>query len=87
MTGTVNNTLLSIDALRSYITGELLNDSSLSIEDDQDLLMSGLLDSLNVIRLASYIEQQCKFDIPPEDVILEHFGSLNQISDYMKTRL
>ena len=78
---------LTIDALRDYVRQELLNDEDLSIEDDQDLLLSGLLDSLNVVRLAGHIEQSCEISIPPEDMVLEHFGTLNQISAYVRTRI
>ena len=79
--------VLTIDMLRDYIKTELLNDAELSIEEDQDLLLSGLLDSLNVVRLASHIEHSCAFKIPPEDMILENFGTLNQINTYIQTRL
>jgi len=76
----------TIDTLRTYIQKELLNDSDISIEHDQDLLLSGLLDSINVVRLAGHIEKSYGFNIPPEDMIMEHFGSLNQINDYISTK-
>lgn len=78
---------LTTDMLRDYIKSELLNDTDISIDNDQDLLLSGLLDSLNVVRLASHIEQSCAFSIPPEDMVLENFGSLDQINTYIQTRL
>lgn len=82
-----NPTAISVQSLRLFIQNDLLNDDSISIEDDQDLLMSGLLDSLNTVRLASYIEEQCSFAIPAEDMLIENFGSLNQIDTYIKSRL
>lgn len=82
----MTKTTITNDMLREYIKSELLNDPAIAINDDQDLLLSGLLDSLNVFRLASHIEQSCAISIPPEDMILEHFGTLNQISAYVQTR-
>ena len=78
--------LPTLDDLRHYIQTTILNHSTDPIEDDQDLLLSGLLDSLNVIRLVTWLEQSCGIAIPPEDVLVEHFGSLNQIIDYLSKR-
>lgn len=75
------------DGLRKYIQGELINDTTTPIEDDDDLLLSGLLDSLNVVRLASFMEQTYEFSIPPEDMVVENFGSLNQIVAYVANRV
>lgn len=76
----------NLDTIRDHICNDILNDNQLSIEADQDLLLSGLLDSLSVIRLVAWLEQQCQFSIPAEDVLVEHFGSLQQIVSYIGTR-
>lgn len=73
-------------ALIDYIKAELLQDASIDILEDQDLLMSGLLDSISVVRLASHIETEHKISIPPEDMVLEHFGSVSQIDSYIQSR-
>lgn len=75
-----------INTLRDHIQKTILNNADQPIAADQDLLLSGLLDSLSVIRLIAWLESQCQLKIPPEDVLVEHFGSLNQIMDYLKTR-
>jgi len=77
---------INLDALRRHISSEILNDQSLSIEDDQDLLLSGLIDSLHILKLVSYLEQEYDISIPPEDVLIEHFGTLTDIQDYMSKR-
>lgn len=78
--------LISPDQLRSFIQLDILNDPEINIANDQDLLLSGLLDSLNILKLVSYLEQQCNIAIPPEDVLIEHFGSLDQIHEYLSGR-
>lgn len=78
--------LPSTDAIRVHIQHDILNDPQQTIADDQDLLLSGLLDSLSVIRLVSWLEKQCDMSIPAEDVLVEHFGSLQQIRAYLQTR-
>ena len=75
-----------ISTIREFIQSSILNNSSDPIGDDQDLLLSGLLDSLSVVRLVTWLEKQCGIKIPPEDILVEHFGSLDQIVAYMQTR-
>jgi acyl carrier protein len=79
-------TLPDIERIRRYIADELLNDPNITMEPDEDLLLSGLLDSLSVMRLVAWLEKQCSFSIPARDIILEHFGSLNQIRSYLENR-
>lgn len=79
--------LPNIDAIRVHIQHDILNDPQQMISDDQDLLLSGLLDSLSVIRLVAWLEKQYNCAIPAEDVLVEHFGSLQQIQDYLQKRI
>ncbi len=80
------HSILSIEAIRQYIQSDLLNDTTIRIDSGQDMLLSGMLDSLNIIRLVTHIESECKITIPPEDVVLENFNSLNDIARYIRSR-
>jgi len=73
------------DDIRTYISTELII-GTMAIDDNQELLMSGLLDSINVMRLVGYLENEFSTSIPPEDVLVENFGSINQIVDYLQVR-
>ncbi len=59
----------------------------LDIQDDTELLISGILDSLDVIRIASTIEQSLNVEVPPIDITIENFESISTIFDYMASRL
>lgn len=73
--------------LRDFIVTELLNGSySGTLADDQDLLISGLVDSLGVVRMINFIEQAMEVTIPPEDVTLENFQSVEKITTYLHQR-
>jgi len=78
--------MISKNDIRAYLQNEILRDSDTAIEDDQDLLLTGLLDSMNVMRLATFLETECNISIPAEDVLIENFGSLNQIEHYLRSR-
>jgi acyl carrier protein len=77
---------MNIDTIRSIITDEILNDPDFQIEADQDLLLSEILNSLSVTLLIARLEDLSGADIPPEDVTLENFGTLERIAEYIGTR-
>ncbi|MFK7992824.1 MAG: phosphopantetheine-binding protein [Granulosicoccus sp.] len=79
-------TLPDTNSIAHHITHELLNDPDVSIAADEDLLLSGLLDSISVMRLVAWLEAQCGISIGAGDIVLEHFGSLNQMRAYLETR-
>ncbi|MEM1106298.1 MAG: acyl carrier protein [Pseudomonadota bacterium] len=67
-----------------FITQTLLGGAE--VEDTEDLLLSGQIDSLGVMRLVAFIEQTLSITVPPEDVVIEHFQSLAAIEAYLETR-
>jgi acyl carrier protein len=82
----VNVSKETTEKLARYIASELLNQANLAIGVDDDLLGSGLLDSLSVMSLVYHIEQEFGISIPAEDVLIENFGSLSAIDSYVGRR-
>lgn len=76
---------MNIDTIRSLIKEEILNDPDLEIEVDQDLLLSEILNSLSVTLLITHLENTCSVHIPPEDVTLDNFGTLERIATYVRS--
>ncbi len=74
------------ERLAHYIAHDLLNQGGLVIGEDEDLLGSGLLDSLSVMSLVHFIEQEFDIAVPAEDVTIEHFVSLAAIEAYLARR-
>ncbi len=75
------------EALRAFLTNDLLMGQDVTLKDDEDLLLSGLVDSLGVVRLTAFIESEFKLKVPPEDVVLENFQSLDAMAAYLRQRL
>lgn len=71
--------------LREFIQDELLDGTSIS--DDQNLLVSGLVDSMGMMRLIAFIDQQLEIAVPPEDVTIENFTTVDQIVQYLDQRV
>jgi acyl carrier protein len=74
------------DQLARYIAADLLNQHDRVIDEDEDLLASGLLDSLSMMSLIQHIEQDLQIDVPAEDVTIENFQSLRAIDAYLDGR-
>lgn len=77
------------ERLAAYIGQELVDRTvhgDREIAFDEDLLGSGLLDSLGIMSLVIFIEQEMAIDIPAEDVTIENFETLETIDAYLERR-
>lgn len=54
------------------------------ITEEDDLLGSGILDSLGMMRLILFLENEFDVSIPPEDMTIENFMTVSHIRTYLK---
>lgn len=47
---------------------------------DDNLIDSGILDSLSTLNLVSYLEEEYDIKIKSEDITLENFGTVEQLA-------
>lgn len=73
------------DTLKRYVAEHLLSDRGRTIDDDDDLLDSGI-DSVGMATFVLFIEGEWDLVIPPEDVILENFQTIARIETYLLKR-
>jgi acyl carrier protein len=76
-----------IDTLRQIVLEELLGTPNDILRDDDELLISGRIDSLGIVRLTAMLEETFQVDIPPEDVVIENFETLQAIAQYLEQQL
>ena len=63
--------------IRDYVTTELLYDRDAgSLGDDDSLLGPGLLDSVGILRLVSWLGEEFGVDIPDEDVVPDNIETV-----------
>lgn len=72
------------DEIRRIIINDLLNGRE--VANDQELLISGIIDSLAVMRLVRLLEASFDIKIPAEDIVIEHFGSIDMMTAYLENR-
>ncbi|MBO9436779.1 acyl carrier protein [Ruegeria sp. R13_0] len=71
---------LTQDTLISYLITSIEPDDA--IEPETELFSSGLLDSVLMMNLIMFLEEQSGIQVRPEDVTLENFDTPARIIQY-----
>jgi acyl carrier protein len=75
------------ERLTAYVSQELLDDAGgPPLQPDDDLLLSGRVDSIGVMSLLVFIETELGVRVPPEDVTIDNFASVRTIGGYLGRR-
>lgn len=67
-----------------FIKNEIMRNRNSQLDENEDLLGAGILDSLGILKLVAYIDESFGIEVPDEDVIYENFHSLASIESYLK---
>ena len=73
------------EILTEYIQQHLLRGRSpVDLKEEDDLLSSGLVDSMGMMKLIGFIEESFEVRVPPQDMIIENFMSVSAIEKYLQ---
>lgn len=72
------------EAIRAFIAEDLMIGESVPIGDDDELLADGIIDSIGVVRLVGFIENELGVVVPPEDVIVENFRTIGALAGHIE---
>ena len=71
--------------LKHFIVTELMHEEDDDLLDDEEpLLGSGIVDSLGIMRLVSYIEEEFGIEVSEEDLVPEHFQTVNRMAAFVE---
>ena len=73
--------------IHTFIADDLLMGRGLEFLDDDALLEEGVIDSLGLLEVVTFIEAEFGISVEDTDVTLENFGSVNAISAYVRSLL
>lgn len=74
--------------LKDHIKEEFMFDrSDETLDNDLPLIQEGIIDSLAIFMVISFVEEQFNVKVQPEDVILDNFESINAIKALVKRRM
>lgn len=69
--------------LKDYIREELMNGANGDLDEAENLLAAGIIDSLGILRLVSFVEEKFGIEVPDEDVTIDNFQSVKSMTDYV----
>jgi acyl carrier protein len=75
-------------ALKDYIVRELMADRpDATLTSDEPLIEGGIVDSLGIFLLISFIENEFGVKVQPQDVVLDNFATVAAIHKLVQARL
>jgi len=66
-----------------FMQRELLS-PEVSVDRDDELLSGGVLDSIAVLRLATFVEEEFRFKMQPSDYVVENFQTVAVLAAYVR---
>lgn len=72
-----------ISKLADYVRTELVEDEGRELNEETPLLQWGILDSMGIVNLLAFIEEDFGIEVPDDGVRPEHFETLGKLSDML----
>ena len=75
-----------IAQLKEYFAQEVLQGKDVGLNETTPLLEWGIINSFEMIRLINFINKQFNVDIPPGQMIADHFINILTITDLISSQ-
>jgi acyl carrier protein len=73
--------------IRTYIAENILFGGSQQLELDESFQESGVLDSTGFLELIAFVEERYGIDIAGDELVPEHFDTLERTSRFVEQKL
>jgi len=73
----------SKNILSEYIKNEIIRNNNAQLDENEDLLGTGVLDSLSILKLVAFVEERFGIQVPDEDVVFDNFKSVSALEEYL----
>jgi acyl carrier protein len=73
--------------IKEYIARNLLfSDNGFQYGDDASFLDEGIVDSVGVMELVAFVEEQFGFKVNDSEVIPDHFDSVSKLAAFIRSK-
>lgn len=73
--------------IREYIAQNILfSPDGFSYPDEASLLEEGIVDSMNVLELVTFVEGEYGFNVPEKDIVPDNFDSVSSLAAYIQQK-
>jgi len=73
--------------IRTFLSENFPLSASGTLDREQSLVESGVIDSLGVLELVEFVEEKYDFRIPEEELLPENLDSIGNISRFIENKL
>ena len=74
--------------IKCFIKTELVkDDTDVELSDDQSLLDSGIVDSMGIMKMLSYIEEKFNISVNGDELLPENFENIHCIANLIKKKM
>lgn len=75
------------EQIKQYIAENFLFSSNgFDMDDDESFLEAGVVDSLGVVELVTFVEETYNFEVPDDDIVPDNFDSVDNLAAYISRR-
>lgn len=74
------------EQVRHYIDEKLLVGGSRDYKDEASFLQTGIVDSLGILDLVSFVEERFGIEVDDDEVVPDNFDSVQQLSSYVRRK-
>ena len=77
----------SVEKLKQFVETNLVEAAHAGrISESENWLSNGMIDSIGVMQLVSFVEKELDSKVPDRDVTMSNFKSLKDVANYLEKR-
>jgi len=75
------------EQIRQFVLQNLYFSEDTPIGDEDSFLKTGVIDSMGVMELVTFVQSKFGVTVAPSEVVVEHFDSIRQIARFIQRKL
>ena len=79
---------MSKEQIKQFILSDLIKDGSATeLDNDENLIDSGVVDSLGIMKLVAFLEKSFKIAVSDDEILLDNFETIDAISGFLSSKI
>ena len=74
------------EKIRRFVTERFPLARQAGLDDEQDLLQSGIVDSLGILELVNYLTEELKITVSDDELLPENFSSIRRLAGFAERK-
>lgn len=78
--------MIDTTTLTDYINANFVTNKDDGLAPDDNLLLSGIIDSLGVMQLVAFLQSESDIKVEPREITLKNFKTVNAIIGFVERK-